>query len=99
MSSSGSEPRGEATADTGVQDPPRRERLGRYLELHLLGSGGMGAVYRAYDPSLERMVAIKLIRQRPGGDTPGSGRKEGSETFLQRFRREARAMARLSHPN
>ena len=61
-------------------------RLGRYLDLHLLGQGGMGAVYRGRDPDLDRPVAIKIVL-----DT--------SPDFVERFRREARAVARLSHPN
>lgn len=60
--------------------------LGRYVDLRLLGQGGMGAVYRARDPSLDREVAVKIMR-------------DPSPEFAQRFRREARAVARLSHPN
>ena len=61
-------------------------RLGRYEDLVLLGQGGMGAVYRARDPSLDRTVAIKVIsNNRPD--------------FVARFHREARAVAKLSHPN
>ncbi len=59
--------------------------VGRYRDLSLLGEGGMGAVYRAYDPSLDRIVAIKLM-------------KDKSPDFMARFEREARALARLSHP-
>ncbi len=61
-------------------------QLGRYTDLKLLGQGGMGAVYRAFDPSLERTVAIKVML----GQNP---------EFLARFEREARAVAKLSHPN
>ncbi len=61
-------------------------QLGRYTELKLLGQGGMGAVYKAYDPSLQRTVAIKVML----GQNP---------EFLARFEREARAVAKLSHPN
>jgi hypothetical protein len=63
--------------------------LGPYRLLSLLGVGGMAEVYRAHDPRLEREVAIKVLppdlAQRPG--------------FLERFRREARAIARLDHPH
>ena len=62
------------------------KQLGRYTELTLLGQGGMGAVYRAFDPSLQRTVAIKVML----GQNP---------EFLARFEREARAVAKLSHPN
>ncbi len=57
--------------------------------LELIGQGGMGAVYRARQPALERFVALKILpTQVP--DDPG---------FAERFAREARALARLSHPN
>src|SRR5579885_1331473 len=63
--------------------------LGPYRLLSLLGVGGMAEVYRAYDPRLDREVAIKLLpidlAKRPG--------------FLERFRHEARIVARLDHPN
>jgi serine/threonine-protein kinase len=68
-------------------------RLGRYELLGLLGQGGMGAVYKARDPSLDRVVAVKTINPLllAGGATRGE--------YLERFRREARAAGRLSHPN
>ena len=65
-------------------------RMGRYVIIDRLGQGGMGVVYRAYDPKLDRRVAIKLIRSGIGG---------ASERARQRFDREARALARLAHPN
>ena len=62
---------------------------GRY-ELHeLVGKGGMSSVYRARDRLLERMVAIKILHEHYSSD----------EDYVERFRREARAAARLSHPN
>ena len=64
--------------------------IGPYQVLKLLGEGGMGVVYAAYDDKLERKVALKLIRgaamRRPEGRSP-------------RTLREARALARVSHPN
>jgi hypothetical protein len=62
------------------------ERWQRYRIEQFLGAGGMGEVYRAWDPRLERAVAIKLLRS-------GGGQTE------ERFVREARAQARLSHPH
>jgi eukaryotic-like serine/threonine-protein kinase len=62
--------------------------LGRYRIDTVLGSGGMGIVYRAYDPQLARPVAIKVVR-RAGEDIAGRAR----------LVREAQALARLSHPN
>jgi serine/threonine-protein kinase len=62
--------------------------LGSYRVLALLGSGGMGHVYRAYDERLQRAVAIKLLKP---SDAPGEGRS--------RLLREARAAAALNHPN
>src|ERR671917_556940 len=54
-----------------------------------VGSGGMSSVYRAFDPTLERRVAIKMMH-RDISDDPDQ---------LERFRREARAVARLNHPH
>jgi len=61
-------------------------RLGRYRLIDKLGQGGMGVVYRAHDDDLDRDVAVKLLRPDGGGTAT-------------RLLREARSMARLSHPN
>jgi streptogramin lyase len=63
--------------------------VGPYEIKALLGAGGMGQVYRAHDPRLEREVAIKVL-------SAGLAHEPG---YLERFRREARAVARLNHPN
>jgi serine/threonine protein kinase len=70
----------------------RGTQVGRYVLLDAVGSGGMGVVYAAYDPELDRKVAIKLLRF----DRLGS---EAGERDRLRLQREAQAIARLSHPN
>jgi hypothetical protein len=57
--------------------------------LGLLGRGGMGAVYKARQPDLDRLVALKILPPEAGSDP----------AFTERFTREARALARLNHPN
>ena len=64
-------------------------KLGRYTVIEPIGSGGMGAVYRARDEKLERVVAIKIL-------SPGLVTGEESR---RRFRKEALALAKLSHPH
>lgn len=66
--------------------------IGRFHILDLLGAGGMGVVYAAYDPQLDRKVAIKVLRTR--GLTPKRREREATRLLA-----EARAMAQLSHPN
>lgn len=63
--------------------------FGRYHLLALLGRGGMAVVYRAHDPVLDRHVAIKVIKPELASHPP----------VVERFRREARAMASLDHPH
>ncbi|MBZ0090269.1 MAG: serine/threonine protein kinase, partial [Thermoanaerobaculia bacterium] len=64
-------------------------RFGGYEILGELGAGGMGRVLRARDLALDRVVAIKVLASELSRDT----------AFVQRFQREARAVASLSHPN
>ena len=66
------------------------DRVGRYLVLSTLGTGGMGVVFAAYDPQLDRKVALKLLR---------SGLQLATKDAQKRLRREAQAIAQLSHPN
>lgn len=68
------------------------QSLGRYNILEQLGEGGMAIVYKAYDTRLERDVAIKVIRTELFGQAI-------IERILKRFEREAKALAKLSHPN
>lgn len=73
---------GKGALATGTQ-------LGRYVILQLRGEGGMGVVYSAYDPNLDRRVALKLLK------TEG----EQSTDAGARLRREAQMLAKVSHPN
>ncbi len=66
------------------------DRVGRYLVLSALGAGGMGVVFAAYDPQLDRKVALKLLR---------AGITYNTKDARTRLRREAQAIAQLSHPN
>ncbi len=66
--------------------------IGRYQIIAELGAGGMAVVYKAYDTRLERAVALKLIRTGVIG-------ADFHAQILKRFEREARALARLKHPN
>ena len=89
----------DSTSGAGVEpatrSPGRSPELtrgtvvGRYVLLDKLGAGGMGIVYAAYDPELDRKVALKLL-------LPGRG---GSESGRARLLREAQALAKLTHPN
>jgi eukaryotic-like serine/threonine-protein kinase len=66
----------------------RPTRCGRYELMHSIGQGGMGTVWAAWDPQLRRRVAVKLVRPEVA---------EGA--MRERMLREARALARVSHPN
>ncbi|MHB1244143.1 MAG: protein kinase domain-containing protein [Gaiellaceae bacterium] len=70
--------------------PVRQQTIAERYELkEMVGSGGMSSVYRAFDTLLERNVALKILHEQFGGD----------DEHVERFRREARAVAQLSHPN
>lgn len=76
----------------GFQPPSIEEMAQRFPQLEileLLGQGGMGAVYKARQPGLDRLVAVKILPPQVGRDS----------AFAERFGREARALAKLSHPN
>ena len=66
------------------------DRVGRYLVLSTLGAGGMGIVFAAYDPQLDRKIALKVLRTNLGPSTADA---------RKRLKREAQAIARLNHPN
>ena len=60
--------------DQALATLPRGATIGRYVVLGLVGRGGMGEVYAAYDPELDRKVAVKLLRVKPGnGVSPPRG--------------------------
>ncbi len=65
-------------------------RLGRFLVVGHIGSGAMGTVHRAYDPQLDRSVALKVLQPQAGDADSSAG---------LRLEREARTLAKLSHPN
>jgi eukaryotic-like serine/threonine-protein kinase len=73
-----------------VGGPAQVFLLDRFMVLERIGHGGMGVVYEAYDPKLERKVALKVLRSSTG--------EEGT-VARQRMLREARALAKLSHPH
>ncbi|MBV8759101.1 MAG: serine/threonine protein kinase, partial [Deltaproteobacteria bacterium] len=75
----------------GERSGPQREpkQIGRYQLVRRLGEGGMGVVWEAIDPELGRGVAVKVMRES----------RAGSARLAERMRREAQALARLSHPN
>ena len=86
-------------SDNSISDkhaPPSLARgasIGRYVVLGLVGRGAMGEVYAAYDPELDRKVAVKLLRAQVGADDLTTTEAKA------RLLREAQAIAKLSHPN
>ena len=83
----------EGDKRTGVFEPPTVGRLAELFPaleiIELIGAGGMGAVYKARQSGLDRLVALKILPEEFGHDVK----------FALRFTREARTLAKLSHPN
>ncbi len=88
----------DAPTDAGLPpesqpSPPTREAvaaaLPQFAILELIGRGGMGSVFKAHQPQLNRVVALKILPNDPARDPK----------FAERFLREAQALARLDHPN
>src|SRR5262245_32253235 len=79
--------------DLSFLAPPTAEgmigRIGNYDVFHVVGRGGMGIVFKAFDESLHRTVAIKVLQPRLAA----------SQRFHRRFLQEARSAASVSHPN
>lgn len=100
---SGTPPSASAAVDTEVADlgaraksgprplPRANDRIGRYVVLEEIGGGAMGVVFAAYDPELDRKIALKLVQPRLGAF--------GGEEVQRRLLREAQGLARLHHPN
>ncbi len=89
------ETHGPPPPEFGRSEPQSLDRgaaIGRYVVLEYLGGGGMGVVYSAYDPELDRKIALKLLRAEA---YPDQARDEAQQRLL----REAQALAKLSHPN
>ncbi len=72
--------------DVGGEPIDAAKMLGRFTILQVVGAGGMGQVYAAYDPKLDRRVALTVLHA------------SDDEVARQRLAREAQALARLSHP-
>jgi serine/threonine protein kinase/tetratricopeptide (TPR) repeat protein len=80
-----------ADADSDPGEAKKLSTIGRYVVLDSVGMGGMGLVCAAYDPKLNRKIALKLLRNASDEETSAAGRN--------RLFREAQALAQLSHPN
>jgi predicted Ser/Thr protein kinase len=77
-------------ADAAAREPKAGDSIDRFLLLEELGRGGMGIVYAAFDPTLDRKVALKLVKPDPA---------QPAKAAAARLLSEAQALGRLSHPN
>jgi eukaryotic-like serine/threonine-protein kinase len=91
---------GYAGAGESVRPPPPGDRVGRFLIRGVLGTGGMGVVYDAFDEQLQRPVALKQLRPRAGaGEAAPPNVDPCLDPCLEPWLSEARTLARLDHPN
>jgi serine/threonine-protein kinase len=84
--------RAEAPPGMGLAGDEGRKTIGRYEVIKTIGKGAMGVVYKARDPLLDRVVAVKTIM------SPQQQGRRVRSAFLERFQREAKAAAKMSHP-
>jgi serine/threonine-protein kinase len=84
--------RAEAPPGLGLAGEEGRKTIGRYEVIKTIGKGAMGVVYKARDPLLDRVVAVKTIM------SPQQQGRRVRSAFLERFQREAKAAAKMSHP-
>jgi serine/threonine protein kinase len=82
----------EAPPGLELSGPEGRKAIGRYEVIKTIGKGAMGVVYKARDPLLDRVVAVKTIM------SPQQQGRRVRSAFLERFQREAKAAAKMSHP-
>lgn len=83
--------KGEAPPGMAASEEPR-QKIGRYEIIKTVGKGAMGVVYKARDPLLDRIVAVKTI------SSPQNQGRRVRSAFLERFQREAKAAAKMQHP-
>jgi serine/threonine protein kinase len=84
--------RAEAPPGMALSGEEGRKAIGRYEVVKTIGKGAMGVVYKARDPLLDRIVAVKTIM------SPQQQGRRVRSAFLERFQREAKAAAKMSHP-
>ena len=84
--------RAEAPPGMMLTGDEGRQSIGRYEVIKTIGKGAMGVVYKARDPLLDRVVAVKTIA------APQQQGRRVRSAFLERFQREAKAAAKMSHP-
>src|ERR1700743_1783952 len=84
--------RGEAPPGLSLTGEEGRQAIGRYEVVKTIGKGAMGVVYKARDPLLDSVVAVKTIM------SPQQQGRRVRSAFLERFQREAKAAAKMSHP-